>query len=137
MDWLDIALRLGAATGAGMVLGLERELRHRAAGLRTHALVGLGTAAVVVVASQMDQNATRVVQGVVTGIGFIGAGTILHSQGRIEGVTTAASVWACTMTGVAAGGGYYRVTLVTVVLAIFILAGCTAIERLLRTKEQK
>lgn len=134
MSWLEIALRIGLATGAGMVIGLERELRHRAAGLRTHALVALGTAAITIVAMQMDQNSSRVVQGVVTGIGFIGAGSILHSEGRIEGVTTAASIWTCTMIGVAAGGGYFIVVAITLGLAVFVLACCRIIERLLRTK---
>src|SRR5690242_13416053 len=102
MDWLEIILRLGAATGAGMVVGIERELRHRPAGLRTHMLVSLGAATVISIATEMDANASRVVQGVVTGIGFIGGGAILHSEGRTEGVTTAASIWVCTMIGVAA-----------------------------------
>jgi len=134
MDWGEIALRLGVATAAGMAIGIERELRHRAAGLRTHMLVSLGAAAAMCVALQMDANASRVVQGVVTGIGFIGGGTILHSQGRTEGITTAASIWVCTMLGLAAGGGYFKVTVITLVLAIFILAGCLLAEQLLRTK---
>jgi putative Mg2+ transporter-C (MgtC) family protein len=92
MEWGEIALRLGAATAAGMLIGIDRELRHRAAGLKTHMLVSIGAASVMLVALQLDPNATRVVQGVVTGIGFIGAGAILHSGKHIEGVTTAASI---------------------------------------------
>jgi len=134
MDWLEIILRIGVATFAGAVIGFERELRHKAAGLRTHMLVALGAAAIMIVGLQMDENASRVVQGVVTGIGFIGAGAILHSQGRTEGVTTAASIWACTMMGMAAGSGYFKVTVVTLAFALFILAGCLVIERVLQAK---
>jgi putative Mg2+ transporter-C (MgtC) family protein len=135
MDWLEIILRVGVATFAGAVIGFERELRHKAAGLRTHMLVALGSAAIMIVAVQMDESASRVVQGVVTGIGFIGAGAILHSQGRTEGVTTASSIWACTMMGMAAGGGYFKVTIVTLAFALFILVGCLAIERSLQAKK--
>jgi len=135
MDWLEIMLRVGVATFAGAVIGFERELRHKAAGLRTHMLVALGSAAIMIVALQMDESASRVVQGVVTGIGFIGAGAVLHSQGRTEGVTTAASIWACTMMGMAAGSGYFKVTVVTLAFALLILAGCLVIERSLQSKK--
>ena len=134
MSCLEIAFRLGLATGAGLAIGLERELHHKAAGLRTHALVALGTAAIMIVAVQMDKSASRVIQGLVTGIGFIGAGTILHSEGRIEGVTTAASIWACTMIGIAAGAGYFVVLTVTLVLTVLVLGAGRIAERLLRTK---
>ena len=135
MDWLEIILRVGVAIFAGAVVGFERELKHKAAGLRTHMLVALGSATIMIVAVQMDENASRVVQGVVTGIGFIGAGAILHSQGRTEGVTTAASIWACTMMGMAAGSGFFKVTIVTLAFALFILAGCLVIERRLHAKK--
>ena len=132
MDWGEIVLRLGMATIGGMAIGVDRELRHRAAGLRTHMLVALGSASVVLVALQMDTNGSRVVQGVVTGIGFIGAGAIVHSGRHTEGVTTAASIWTCTMIGVAAGNGYYKVMIATAVLAVAILTLCRWIERPLR-----
>lgn len=137
MTWLDIAIRLGVAAGAGMAIGLERELRHKVAGLRTHMLVAIGTASIMIVALQMDQNASRVVQGIVTGIGFIGAGTILQGEGHIEGVTTAAGIWACTMIGVAAGSGYFKVTVLTLFFVLFTLAGALLIERLLHAKLSK
>jgi putative Mg2+ transporter-C (MgtC) family protein len=132
MNWLEIIVRLSLATGAGMLIGIDRELRHKPAGLRTHMLVSLGAAAAMLVALQLDANASRVVQGVVTGIGFIGAGTILQSARHIEGVTTAASIWTCTMIGLAAGGGYYKIMVVTLALTLFILAGCVLLEHALR-----
>ncbi len=131
MDWLEISLRLGLATGAGMLIGIDREWHHKPAGLRTHMLVSLGAAAVMLLALQLDANASRVVQGVVTGIGFIGAGAILHSTRHIEGVTTAASIWTCTMIGLAAGAGFYKIVAVTLALTLFILAGCLLLERAL------
>ncbi|HWI27497.1 MAG TPA: MgtC/SapB family protein [Stellaceae bacterium] len=137
MTWLDIAIRLGVAAGAGMAIGIERELRHKVAGLRTHMLVAIGTASIMIVALQMDQNASRVVQGIVTGIGFIGAGTILRDEGHIEGVTTAAGIWACTMIGVAAGNGYYKVTVIALFFVLFTLVGCVLIERLLHAKDSE
>ncbi len=135
MDWLEIILRLGVATGAGMLIGSERELRHKPAGLRTHMLVSLGAATAMVVAVQLDGNASRVAQGLVTGIGFIGAGAILHSGRQIEGVTTAASIWACTIMGLAAGSGFHKVTVATLALALLILVGCLLLERALLRRE--
>lgn len=133
MDWLEILVRLGLATGAGMLIGIDREWHQKPAGLRTHMLVSLGAAAVMLVALQLDANASRVVQGVVTGIGFIGAGAILHSTRHVEGVTTAASIWTCTMIGLAAGGGFYKIAAVTLGLTLFALAGCLLLERALGT----
>lgn len=131
MSWGEIVLRLVIAVGAGMALGIDREWRHKAAGLRTHMLVSLSAAAIMLVALQLDSNQSRVVQGVVTGIGFIGGGTILHSSGHVEGLTTAASLWACTMIGLAAGAGYYRIMVVTLGLGVIVLAGINVVERLL------
>jgi putative Mg2+ transporter-C (MgtC) family protein len=134
MDWGEITLRLGLATLAGLVIGIDRELRHKAAGMRTHMLVSLGAASIMLVSFQIDAtgNATRVVQGIVTGIGFIGAGAILHSGRHTEGVTTAASIWACTMVGVAAGSGLYKIMVASAVLAIFTLSVCGHLETALR-----
>ncbi len=135
MDWLEIILRLGVATGVGMLIGIERELRHKPAGLRTHMLVSLGAATAMVVAVQLDGNASRVAQGLVTGIGFIGAGAVLRFGRHIEGVTTASSIWACTIMGLAAGSGFYKVTVVTLALALLILVGCLLFERALLRRE--
>lgn len=136
MDWGEIILRLGLATLAGMLIGIDRELRQKAAGMRTHMLVSLGAACIMLVTFQIDAtaNATRVVQGIVTGIGFIGAGAILHSGRHTEGVTTAASIWACTMVGVAAGSGLYKIMVAATVLAIFVLSVCGYIEIALRRR---
>ena len=93
LEWIELAARLGGAVLAGAILGVNRDLHRKPAGLRTHALVCLGSAVVVViVASMTDAGAdavSRVIQGVVTGVGFIGAGVILHhdTEHRVEGKT--------------------------------------------------
>jgi putative Mg2+ transporter-C (MgtC) family protein len=115
-----------------MLIGIDRELRHKPAGLRTHMLVSLGAATVMLIAMQLNNNASPIVQGVVTGIGFIGAGAILHSGRHTEGVTTAASVWNCTMIGLAAGTGYYKVMIVGTVLTVLILTVCGRLDYLVR-----
>lgn len=81
MDWLEVILRLGVATVAGMVVGIERELRHKPAGLRTHMLVCLGAAAAMLIALALDANASRVVQGVVTGMASSAPGPSCIRQG--------------------------------------------------------
>ena len=111
----DLFLRLGAATLAGSILGINRDLRGKPAGLRTHALVTLGAALIVIVSSELARDVgqsdvdavSRVIQGLITGIGFLGAGVIIHAQGEVRGLTSAATVWVAAMLGVAYGGGHW------------------------------
>ena len=115
LPWQEILLRLGVATLIGCALGLNREIARKPAGMRTHALVALGTALVtltgMVLAGQdgeFDSNSvSRVIQGIVAGIGFLGGGTILKSDTgeQISGLTTAASLWVTGAIGVAVGLG--------------------------------
>jgi len=111
---LDMLIRLLVATGLALCLGLERELRGKPAGLRSHMLVSLGSSAFIIVglsvlfgtdegghAASVDPN--RVVEGVVGGIGFLGAGSIIRSGAHIQGITTGASIWLAGAIGVAAG----------------------------------
>src|SRR6202521_5797602 len=124
------ALRLGAALIVGAILGLNRELHGKPAGLRTHALVSLGAAVATIVALKspggslsVDQNAIgRVVQGILTGIGFLGAGVILRDpNGHVTGLTTAATIWICAVLGLVCGLGYWHVLAITVGLTAFTL----------------
>jgi putative Mg2+ transporter-C (MgtC) family protein len=119
-------VRLAAAAGLGAVVGWQRERWHKPAGVRTHMLVSLGAAAFVVGASRsgLDPAAvSRVVQGLVAGVGFIGAGAILRrDEGHVAGLTTAASVWVAAAIGTAAGLGSGWVAAGTAVLALVILA---------------
>ena len=107
MTWSDAALRFAAAVLVGGAIGLNRDLRGKPAGVRTHALVALGAALLTVVASESADPAavSRVMQGIITGIGFIGAGVILHrNNGKsVRGLTTAATIWIVATLGIACG----------------------------------
>jgi putative Mg2+ transporter-C (MgtC) family protein len=127
----EIAVRLGAALLLGSAIGLNRELHGKPAGLRTHGLVSLGAAVAAIVScglpgesQSMDPNAvSRVLQGILTGIGFLGAGVILRDpSGHVTGLTTAATVWICAVLGVACGLGYWVVLGVALGLTVFALA---------------
>jgi len=136
--------RLGAATAIGAALGLDREVRGKAAGLRTHALVSLGSALVVVTAIQIvdgDRAAvTRVIQGIIAGIGFLGGGAILHARDSddVRGLTTAASIWLVAGLGMACGGGEWVACLTTLALGVAVLVLGSPLERIVhRVFERK
>lgn len=121
-----IGLRLLLATLVGAIVGLQRELTGKSAGLRTHILVSLGTASVVVAAvgaGMEPAGLSRVVQGLVTGIGFIGAGAILkRTQAReIVGLTTAAGLWMTAALGIIAGLGQYALAIPAALLGVLVL----------------
>ena len=127
-------LRLAAAAGLGLIIGIERESPHRAAGMRTHVLVSMGSALFVLASLQAGASAgdaTRVIQGVVQGIGFLGAGTILKltDKAEVRGLTTAAGVWITAATGVACGLGEYWLALTATVLAWLALKPLKALEQ--------
>ena len=112
MDTLDIALRLGTATLVGVVLGLNRDLHGKVTGVRTLGLVCLGSAlAVLSVHAVNGTDAGRVIQGIVTGVGFLGAGVIVrNNKGRhVHGLTTAACVWVAACIGAACGCAQWQV----------------------------
>jgi putative Mg2+ transporter-C (MgtC) family protein len=122
-----VAVKLVLAALLGGVLGWERERSGKAAGIRTHMLVCMGSALFVIgslEAGAPTGDLTRVVQGVATGIGFVGAGAILKltDQGHIVGLTTAAGIWMTAATGMAVGFGRLWLALISVVLAVLILA---------------
>jgi putative Mg2+ transporter-C (MgtC) family protein len=120
----EMALRLAVAAGLTGLIGLERELRERAAGLRTHMLVGVGSALFTIVSAYAWSDfvfsrqggtildPTRVAAQIVTGIGFLGAGAIIRQGLSIRGLTTAAGLWVVAAIGMAAGAGYYSAALV-------------------------
>lgn len=133
MSWnLEAALRLGAALLLGALFGMNRDLRGKPAGLCTHALVSLGAALATIMVLNApngvmaaDPNAIgRVVQGILTGIGFLGAGVIMRDPaGHVTGLTTAATIWLCAVLGTVCGLGYWTLlgigfafTLVTLLL---------------------
>jgi putative Mg2+ transporter-C (MgtC) family protein len=135
----EIAVRLGAALILGSALGLNRELHGKPAGLRTHALVSLGAAVATLVSlgfpgemKSIDPNAvSRVLQGILTGIGFLGAGVILRDpNGHVTGLTTAATIWICAVLGVACGLGYWSVLAIAIGLTVIALAFGGPVEHL-------
>ena len=141
LDASAVAIRIGAAVLAGAVIGADREIKRKPAGLRTHALVSLGSALVVLAtagASGGDGDAvSRAVQGIITGIGFLGAGVIMQyeSQRKIEGLTTAASIWVASALGIACGAGLVELVLIGTGAVLLVLIGGDSVERMLQPKE--
>jgi putative Mg2+ transporter-C (MgtC) family protein len=133
---INIALQLLASAGLGGMVGYLREKEGKAAGLRTHMLVCLGSALLMVLSMFMAKSGGdpgRIASQVVTGIGFLGAGTIIRGEGGgVHGLTTAASVWVVAAIGLAVGAGYYIPALVTTLLAVVIIQGLHEIERYIR-----
>lgn len=136
----DLMLRLGAATLLGGLVGLERERLDRAAGLRTHALVAVASALMMVVsaygfagavtpdrAASLDPS--RLAAQVVSGIGFLGAGVIIFQKNRVRGLTTAASIWSVAGVGLAAGGGLFLAAGLGTLFILLIQAGLRPVER--------
>jgi putative Mg2+ transporter-C (MgtC) family protein len=139
-DLVSLALRLLVGTLLGGVIGLNRELLQKPAGLRTHALVSLG-AALVALTSLLIADAPgddggapgRIVQGVFAGIGFIGGGVILHRRQReVHGLTTAASIWMVAAVGTAVGFGLWRSAIIATALTLIVLVLGGPVDRVVR-----
>lgn len=141
-------MRLATAAAVGSVIGLNREVLHKPAGLRTHAIVSLGSALVtlcvvsisITPGGVVDANAvSRAIQGIVAGIGFLGGGAILKSTDRhaISGLTTAASIWLVASLGIACGLGFWRTSLIALALALLILVLGGPLEGFVRRKLTK
>ncbi|KXS54513.1 MAG: putative Mg2+ transporter-C (MgtC) family protein [Marinobacter sp. T13-3] len=129
---MDMGIRLLAAAGLAFLLGLERELRGKPAGLRSHMLVSVGAAAFILIGLHIlmttangDPSAridpSRIVEGVIGGIGFLGAGSIIQSRGSIQGITTGASIWISGAIGVACGLGTLGLASMVTALAFAIV----------------
>ena len=118
----EVFIKVLIAVVLSGLIGFERERRHRPAGFRTIMLVCLGSALFVLVTLEtLPSEAGRIIAGIATGIGFLGAGTIFRSKSEVHGLTTAASIWAVAGVGIAIGLGYYLMTLISVVLILIIL----------------
>ena len=129
----EVVARTCFALMIGTVIGLERERKHRPAGMRTHVLVCLGACIIAMIETEMEARIValdndhinlsmgRVIAQVVSGIGFLGAGTIFMSQKRVSGLTTAASLWNAACLGLAAGMGYYWIAGIGCVLVMVVL----------------
>jgi putative Mg2+ transporter-C (MgtC) family protein len=133
-QWVRLVLRLGLAVLLGALIGYEREQRESAAGLRTHMLVALGTALFVLVPQQAGLSGadlSRVIQGVVAGVGFLGAGAVIKQaqNGEVHGLTTAAGIWATAAIGVAVGLGREATAIVSAVTVVVILGLILRLEK--------
>jgi len=138
----EVLLRLAVAVGVGALIGLDRELRHKPAGLRTMALVSLGSAVYVLTAidsadGQSHDAASRAIQGVVTGVGFLGAGAILRGDTEISvrGMTTAASIWLAAASGIACGLAHWALVGIGVGLGLLVLV-LAPVERIIHNRRK-
>ena len=146
--WLDTLIRVASAIVIGGIIGLEREKHNRPAGLRTHILVCLGACIVTILEStialrigettsgneQITISIGRIAAQVVSGVGFLGAGTIVFSQRKISGLTTAASLWNAACLGLAVGYGFYFLALISCALVLIVLA---LLSKLIRVNTEK
>jgi putative Mg2+ transporter-C (MgtC) family protein len=133
LNWDESLLRLALAAVLGGLIGVERELREREAGLRTHLLVALGSALFTIVGAYgfhdfletgdpvVRADPTRIAAQIVTGIGFLGAGAIIRQGFSVRGLTTAATLWVVAAVGLAAGAGYYSAAVITTALVLIAL----------------
>jgi putative Mg2+ transporter-C (MgtC) family protein len=133
LNWPEVLGRVALAAALGAVLGFERELREREAGLRTHLLVSVGSALFTIVsaygfrefltsgATVVRADPTRIAAQIVTGIGFLGAGAIIRQGLAIRGLTTAATLWVVAAIGLASGAGYYSAAVITTFVALVAL----------------
>jgi len=136
---LDLMLQIGLATLLGGAIGLERELGGKPAGLRTNILICIGSVLYTHLSLAMltgstgtippGTDTTRVAAQIVTGVGFIGAGTILHARGAVVGLTSAATIWVVAAIGVALGSGYYLEGVGTTLAVVVVLAGLGRVEK--------
>lgn len=129
LDWLEILARIGGAALIGSAIGLNRHLHHKFVGLRTLALIGASASALVMATLHGSDGAlhydamSRAIQGIMTGLGFIGAGVIMRGPGdsKVHGLTTAAAVWTTAALGILSGTGAWRIVIVLAIVAAVVL----------------
>jgi len=137
---LELMLQLGLASVLGGAIGLERELGGKPAGLRTNILICLGSVLYTHLSIAMvggGSDPTRVAGQIVTGVGFIGAGTILHARGAVVGLTSAATIWVVAAIVVALGSGFYLEGIVTTIVVLALLAGIGRAEKLVQRQSMR
>ena len=117
----------------GAMIGLEREIRGKAAGLRTNVLICLGATVFTIISkymgSGMNDSPTRIAAQIVTGVGFLGAGAIIRDRGGVHGLTTAATIWLVASVGTACGAGFYGLAVLSTIIAIVVLIGLAELEK--------
>lgn len=147
MQWYVIFLRIVVAIAVGLFIGIEREYKNRPAGMRTHVLVCLGACTVAIIECMFQESIAQAVDArlsysfgrlsaqVITGVGFLGAGTIIFTDKRISGLTTAASLWNTACLGIAVGYGYYQIAIMGGALVFVVLLAMQKIVRMNTAKK--
>ncbi|MFP4472748.1 MAG: MgtC/SapB family protein [Candidatus Omnitrophota bacterium] len=138
-DITSIIYKLLLSIALSGLIGIEREYRHKEAGLRTHILVCVSSTLVVLTSfyvsdiykSSTAVDPSRLLHGIITGIGFLCAGTIIRSGNQVNGLTTAASVWTVACIGMAVGAGQYFVSVIFTFAVVLVLVGIRSIERIM------
>ena len=127
MVWPNDVISIVLAIVLGAVIGMEREVSGKAAGLRTNILICLGAAVFTIISKQMaagqQDSLTRIAAQIVTGVGFLGAGAIIVDRGGVHGLTTAATIWLVASIGMACGAGFYKLAIISTFFAIAVLIG--------------
>ena len=139
INWHEF-IPLAAAVVLGGLIGLEREIHRKPAGLRTHILICLGAALFSQVALKATgnwDNSTRILQGIITGVGFIGAGAVIQDRGGIYGLTSAATIWTATAIGIACGTELYTIAIFATIAVLIILIGLNPLDRKIKEHIQK
>ena len=132
MVWQGDVFSVILAVVLGAVVGLERELRGKAAGLRTNVLICLGAAVFTIISERMaggQDSITRIAAQIVTGVGFLGAGAVIQDRGGIHGLTTAATIWLVASVGMACGAKLYLLAVISTLIAIVVLVGLGQLEK--------
>lgn len=144
----EVAVRMGAAALFGAILGLDREARRKPAGLRTHMLISLASATLMLLTFELIDSTkglgdsirsdpVRVTEAIVTGVAFLGAGCIITSRNKVKGITTGASIWLAGAIGAACGGGYYTIAILSVLFAVAILSLLGLLENRLKDQDDE
>ncbi|MBU0467480.1 MAG: MgtC/SapB family protein [Candidatus Omnitrophica bacterium] len=134
---LELILKISLTIVLSGIIGAERELRHKGAGLRTHVLVCLGSTLIAITSIYLFDkynsittiDPTRMITGIIQGVGFLCAGTIIRGSSQISGLTTAATLWVVSGIGIAVGSGYYIAAIITSLTVFFVLTITRVIEK--------
>jgi len=144
-ELLEITFKIILSVLLSGIIGYEREMRQKGAGLRTHILVGVGSTLIVLTSLHLFDiykdvtiiDPTRMITGIVTGIGFLCAGTIIQAESRVRGLTTAAALWIVSGVGIAIGAGHYSAAIVVSIVVFIVLVSMRSVERKLAKKYKR
>jgi len=137
LDLLETTFKIILVVALSSLIGYEREMRQKGAGIKTHILVGLGSTLIVLTSLHLFDiykeetfiDPTRMITGIVTGIGFLCAGTIIQAESRVRGLTTAAALWIVSGVGIAVGAGHYSAAIIVAFVVFFVLIRMRSVER--------